>query len=67
MRDASSYDDIIQINYEENVFDESTYGVLRQLVTLRKPLVQDYYTWQRNVLNPLVQPCRMCLNSSPAR
>lgn len=53
MRDASSYDDIIQINYEENVFDESTYGVLRQLVTLRKPLVQDYYSWQRTVLNPL--------------
>jgi uncharacterized protein YutE (UPF0331/DUF86 family) len=53
MRDASSYDDIIQINYEENVFDESTYGVLRQLVTLRKPLVQDYYSWQRTVLNSL--------------
>lgn len=48
MRDASSYDDIIQINYEENVFDESTYGVLRQLVTLRKPLVQDYYSWLTN-------------------
>ncbi|MGQ8871539.1 DUF86 domain-containing protein [Paenibacillus sp. TSA_86.1] len=53
MRDASSYDDIIQINYEEHVFDESTYEVLRQLVTLRKPLVQDYYSWQRPVLHPL--------------
>lgn len=53
MRDASSYDDIIQINYEENVFDESTYEVLRQLVTLRKPLVQDYYSWQRTSLHSL--------------
>ncbi|WP_342555266.1 HepT-like ribonuclease domain-containing protein [Paenibacillus sp. FSL R7-0652] len=53
MRDASSYDDIIQINYEEKVFDDSTYETLRQLVTLRKPLVQDYYSWQRTALHPL--------------
>nr|WP_145402919.1 HepT-like ribonuclease domain-containing protein [Paenibacillus xylanexedens] len=53
MRDASSYDDIIQINYEEKVFDESTYEVLRELVLLRKPLVQDYFSWQREVLHPL--------------
>ncbi|WP_427052497.1 DUF86 domain-containing protein [Paenibacillus sp. TC-CSREp1] len=53
MRDASSYDDIIQINYEEKVFDESTYDVLRELVLLRKPLVQDYFSWQREVLHPL--------------
>ncbi|WP_433752490.1 DUF86 domain-containing protein [Paenibacillus amylolyticus] len=53
MRDASSYDDIIQINYEEKVFDNSTYETLRQLVTLRKPLVQDYYSWERSELHPL--------------
>ncbi|MFL0373381.1 HepT-like ribonuclease domain-containing protein [Paenibacillus amylolyticus] len=53
MRDASSYDDIIQINYEEKVFDDSTYEILRQLVTLRKPLVQDYYSWERSELHPL--------------
>ncbi|MBU5350711.1 DUF86 domain-containing protein [Paenibacillus silvae] len=53
MRDASSYDDIIQINYEEKVFDETTYDVLRELVLLRKPLVQDYFSWQREVLHPL--------------
>ncbi|PYE52415.1 DUF86 domain-containing protein [Paenibacillus barcinonensis] len=53
MRDASSYDDIIQINYEEKVFDESTYEALRELVLLRKPLVQDYYSWQREALHPL--------------
>jgi uncharacterized protein YutE (UPF0331/DUF86 family) len=53
MRDASSYDDIIQINYEEKVFDNDTYEILRQLVTLRKPLVQDYYSWERSELHPL--------------
>ncbi|NUU80190.1 DUF86 domain-containing protein [Paenibacillus xylanilyticus] len=53
MRDASSYDDIIQINHEENVFDASTYEVLRRLVSLRKPLVQDYFSWKRAELHPL--------------
>lgn len=53
MRDASSYDDIIQINHEENVFDASTYEVLRRLVSLRKPLVQDYFSWERAELHPL--------------
>ncbi|MFS0869973.1 DUF86 domain-containing protein [Paenibacillus xylanilyticus] len=53
MRDASSYDDIIQINHEEHVFDASTYEVLRRLVSLRKPLVQDYFSWERAELHPL--------------
>ncbi|MNC74133.1 hypothetical protein D3C75_1254330 [compost metagenome] len=53
MRDASSYDDIIEINHEEKVFDASIYEVLRQLVTLRKPLVQDYFSWNRAELHPL--------------
>lgn len=53
MRDASSYDDIIEINHEEKVFDHATYEVLSRLVSLRKPLVQDYYSWQRSELHPL--------------
>jgi len=53
MRDASSYDDIIQINHEEKVFDVSTYEVLKRLVSLRKPLVQDYFSWERGELHPL--------------
>ncbi|MGC5771186.1 DUF86 domain-containing protein [Paenibacillus pabuli] len=53
MRDASSYDDIIQINHEEKVFDDATYEVLSRLVLLRKPLVQDYYNWERAELHPL--------------
>lgn len=53
MRDASSYDDIIEINHEEKVFDHATYEVLSRLVSLRKPLVQDYYSWERSELHPL--------------
>ncbi|MEC0369040.1 DUF86 domain-containing protein [Paenibacillus chibensis] len=53
MRDASSYEDIMEINHEEKVFDAETYDVLLKLVTLRKPLVQEYYTWNRSELHPL--------------
>ncbi|MGN7355730.1 DUF86 domain-containing protein [Paenibacillus sp. SAF-054] len=53
MRDASSYEDIMEINHEEKVFDGEIYQVLLQLVSLRKPLVQEYYTWNRSELHPL--------------
>ncbi|CAH1215317.1 hypothetical protein PAECIP111890_04254 [Paenibacillus sp. JJ-223] len=53
MRDASSYDDIITINHEEKVFDTATYEVLSRLVALRKPLVQEYFSWNRSELHPL--------------
>src|SRR5690554_4090169 len=43
MRDAASYEDIIDILYGENVFSAELYGWLRPLVKLRKPLVQSYY------------------------
>lgn len=42
MRDASSYEDIIEILHGEQVFPESMYAPLLALVKLRKPLVQDY-------------------------
>lgn len=54
MRDAGSYEDIISIIHEEKVFEGSSlYGLLIQLVALRKPLVQDYYAWDRTSLHPL--------------
>nr|WP_237691109.1 HepT-like ribonuclease domain-containing protein [Paenibacillus caui] len=43
MRDPSSYEDIIDIIHEEKVIDEELFPVLKALVRLRKPLVQDYY------------------------
>lgn len=53
MRDASSYEDIMEINHEEKVFDDDIYRVLRELVGLRKPLVQEYYSWNRAEIHPL--------------
>ncbi len=57
MRDASSYEDIMEINHEEKVFDDDIYRVLRELVGLRKPLVQEYYSWKRAEIHPLTLRC----------
>lgn len=43
MRDASSYEDIIEILRDEGVFDEETGQSLVELVKLRRPFVQQYY------------------------
>ncbi|OMD23830.1 hypothetical protein BJP48_06195 [Paenibacillus odorifer] len=54
MRDAGSYEDIISIIHEEKVLGQSEiYERLIELVSLRKPLVQDYYAWERGDLHPL--------------
>jgi uncharacterized protein YutE (UPF0331/DUF86 family) len=53
MRDASSYEDIIDIIAEEGVITEQVAAPLRRLVLLRKTLVQDYDRWPRRVLHPL--------------
>ncbi len=42
MRDASSYEDIVDILHGESVFDEMLYPFLVGIVRMRKPLVQDY-------------------------
>ncbi|GGA44870.1 DUF86 domain-containing protein [Paenibacillus physcomitrellae] len=43
MRDASSYEDIIDIIHDEKVIGDELVAVLKELVRLRKPLVQEYY------------------------
>lgn len=53
MRDASSYEDIIGIIHEEQVIDHEIFPSLHELVSLRKPLVQEYYHWKRAELHPL--------------
>lgn len=55
MRDASSYEDIIDVLHGEGVFDEETANTLKQLVQLRKPLVQEYTSVSRAELHPLLQ------------
>ncbi|WP_379137199.1 DUF86 domain-containing protein [Paenibacillus sp. sgz500958] len=54
MRDAGSYEDIISIIHQEDVFNDSELlDKLIELVALRKPLVQEYYIWDRSQLHPL--------------
>ncbi|MFF2910434.1 DUF86 domain-containing protein [Paenibacillus sp. NPDC057934] len=56
MRDAGSYEDIISIIHEEKVFGEDgLFDTMIRLVGLRKPLVQDYFAWNRSELHPLTQ------------
>ncbi|MDF2960259.1 MAG: hypothetical protein K0S39_1994 [Paenibacillus sp.] len=55
MRDASSYEDIIEILEGEGVFEGHIGIILRQLVQLRKPLVQDYTVYPREDLHPLIR------------
>lgn len=51
MRDASSYEDIVEILQGEGVFDEATGEVLVNLVKLRRPLVQYYYEFDEQQLD----------------
>lgn len=55
MRDASSYEDIIEITGGEGVFPEAMQATLLELVRLRKPIVQEYYDWNDKELHPLLQ------------
>jgi uncharacterized protein YutE (UPF0331/DUF86 family) len=54
MRDASSYEDIIEVLADEHVFEESAASVFRQLVQLRKSLAQEYAVFPREALHPLI-------------
>jgi uncharacterized protein YutE (UPF0331/DUF86 family) len=54
LRDASSYEDIMDIMYDEKALDEPLHRMLTELVKLRKPLVQDYVCWERSGLHPLI-------------
>ncbi|MGG1633049.1 HepT-like ribonuclease domain-containing protein [Paenibacillus sp. FSL K6-3182] len=55
LRDASSYEDIIDITGEAGAFPLEMQATLTDLVKLRKPLVQDYYVWPRTELHPLTK------------
>jgi uncharacterized protein YutE (UPF0331/DUF86 family) len=55
LRDASSYEDIVEILHGEQAFDDALAEFLIELVKLRKPLVQDYVNWDRTRLQPLMK------------
>lgn len=54
MRDASSYEDIIEITAGEGVYPPEMAEVLLELVRLRRPLVQEYFEWHSDQLHPLM-------------
>jgi uncharacterized protein YutE (UPF0331/DUF86 family) len=54
MRDASSYEDIVEILRGENVLSEESARYLSDLVKLRKPLMQEYASFPRDGLHPLM-------------
>jgi uncharacterized protein YutE (UPF0331/DUF86 family) len=53
LRDASSYEDIIEILQVEQVYDSPTASALLELVKLRRSLMQEYISWNRAILHPL--------------
>jgi uncharacterized protein YutE (UPF0331/DUF86 family) len=53
LRDASSYEDIVEILRGEGAFTPETAESLLELVKLRRPLVQDYVQLERGGLHPL--------------
>ncbi|WP_211749387.1 DUF86 domain-containing protein [Paenibacillus sp. Marseille-Q4541] len=55
LRDASSYEDIVEIVHEAGAFNEESYEIFMKLVSLRKPLVQDYYAWDRTSLHEMTK------------
>lgn len=55
LRDASSYEDIIEILRVEDVFPEEVVTPLMELVRLRKQLVQDYMTVEGSGLHSLIE------------
>ncbi len=52
MRDASSYEDIVEILAGEQVFPEALTKPLLELVKLRRPLVQDYFALNEAEIKP---------------
>ncbi|MFS1512127.1 DUF86 domain-containing protein [Chengkuizengella sp. SCS-71B] len=54
MRDASSYEDIIEILHGEKVFPSHLLETLLGLVKMRKKLVQEYFHLDRNEIYPLL-------------
>jgi uncharacterized protein YutE (UPF0331/DUF86 family) len=54
LRDASSYEDIMEILQGEQAFSAPVGESLIRLVKLRRPLVQDYISFERKTSHPMV-------------
>lgn len=54
LREASSYEDIIEVLEGEQVMAKAVAAHLLQLVRLRKPLLQEYIGWPSNQQHPVL-------------
>mgnify|MGYP001132420380 CR=1 FL=1 len=50
MRDASSYEDIVDVLRTEGVLPDDDADGLKSLIALRRPLMQEYMDWPRETL-----------------
>jgi len=50
MRDAGSYEDIVDMLRTEGVLPADAADGLKSLIALRRPLMQDYMEWERKAL-----------------
>ena len=62
MRDASSYEDIVEIIRGEQVISSETADFLIRLVKMRKSLVQEFVTLERSSLHPFIRELPAALN-----
>ncbi|UJF31664.1 DUF86 domain-containing protein [Paenibacillus hexagrammi] len=62
LRDASSYEDIVEIVHGEGAYSESLTATLLELVKLRKPLVQEFVDYPREGLHPLISSLPAAFN-----
>lgn len=65
MRDASSYEDIVDVLRLENVLPEDIAVGLRQLIALRKSLTQDYMYPRREALRDDLDRIASLLDAFP--
>lgn len=63
LRDASSYEDIVDIVAEAGAFPEELRKPLGELVHMRRPLVQDYFELRQDELHPFSSSLPTILNA----
>ncbi|MDV2886149.1 DUF86 domain-containing protein [Alkalihalophilus pseudofirmus] len=63
MRDPGSYEDIVEILFDEKVLQEEEAAALKKVVSLRKPLVTDYTQIKHEDVQAVIQTERKALES----
>lgn len=67
MRDPGSYEDIIDILYDENVLEEKDAQKVKQVISFRKVLVRSYVSINHQKLEKLIKENFAALENFPMR